>query len=66
MTQAIRLAERDVLVHPIQDGVIHKLQESHRHHVPGMCYDCNCDPEYVVEEANGTKWLWCGYCDLGG
>lgn len=56
-----KVNDREVILHQIVEGQIHPLTEAkHHHHEPGKCYDCNCAPEYVVEEPNGQKWLWCG------
>ena len=68
MTTTEKLYGREVTLHPVVEGQIHSLSahKAWENHVPGMCYDCNCPPEYVVEENDGEKWLWCGNCDIGG
>lgn len=69
MTTVTQLYDREVQLHPIIEGQIHYISphKEGKNHIPGMCYDCNCSPEYVVEERNGDKWLWCGFeCGGGG
>ena len=31
-----------------------------------ICADCPSAPLYLVKEADGKLWYWCGQCDIGG